>query len=112
MERRKHDRVHVEFSALFSGSVFRAQGVILNLSMAGCRARSAFAVKKDDWLGVLIDVPKYEQPLYVTRAAVRWVNAQEFGVEFVQMELIDQQRLGEVVQQTEVDQPQRTEQGD
>ena len=98
MEQRKHNRVQVEYPASFSGGSFRAQGVILDLSVAGCRVRSPIVVKKDDWLGVLIDVPRYETPLYVTRAAVRWVNAQEFGMEFIQMELIDQQRLRELVQ--------------
>jgi hypothetical protein len=99
MELRKHVRVPVEYLASFSGTSSRAQGVILDLSIDGCRARSDYGVKKDDCLGVLIDVPEYENPLYVSRAAIRWTKVHEFGMEFIQMELSDRQRLVQVVQQ-------------
>ena len=48
-------------------------------------------------LGVLIDVPKYEQPLYVSRAEVRWSEGQEFGIEFIHMELEDRHRPCETI---------------
>jgi hypothetical protein len=54
-------------------------------------------IEKDDCLGVLIDIPKYDRPLYVSRAEVRWSDGQNFGMEFIQMEMEDQQRLGETV---------------
>ena len=97
MEQRRHERVRVELPASFSGSSSRGEGTILNLSVMGCRARSPFAVKKDDCLGVLIDIPKYERPLYVSRAWVRWSEGRDFGMEFIEMELEDQQRLGETI---------------
>jgi len=113
LEQRKHDRIRVDYLASFSAERFRAQGIILDLSVAGCRARSdsAIAVKKDDWLGVLIDVPRFESPLYVNRAMVRWVKAQEFGMEFIQTEMVDQQRLREVVE-SEILETRRTEHGE
>jgi hypothetical protein len=97
MENRKHRRVQVEYHASFSGPSFRGEGVILNLSITGCRARSSFSVNKEDFYGLLIDVPRYAHPLYVSRVVVRWVHHQEFGVEFIQMELLDQHRLCELV---------------
>ena len=97
MEQRKHDRVHVEYAGSFSGSSLRAHGTILDLSAGGCRARASFIVRKDDCLGVLIDVPRYEHPLYIARAVVRWSHGEEFGMEFIQMEWVDQQRLSELV---------------
>ena len=93
MEQRKHYRAHVEYAASFSGPSLRGQGIVLNLSLFGCRARTSFVVNKNDGLGLLIDVPRYEQPLYISHAEVRWSCDQEFGVEFIQMELADQQRL-------------------
>jgi PilZ domain-containing protein len=101
MEQRKYDRVSVEYVASFSGPTYRAEGTVLNLSMVGCRARSVSAVKKDDSLGVLIDVPQYEHPLYVSRAEVRWSDGQHFGMEFMYMELEDRQRLGEIIRAIE-----------
>lgn len=97
MEKRKHDRVHVEYAASFSGPSLRTQGTIMDLSVAGCRARSSLVVKTYDFLGVLIDVPRYQHPLYVPHGVVRWSHGEEFGMEFIQMELIDQQRLCELV---------------
>ena len=97
MDRRRYDRVRLDYSAAFSGKTYRAQGTILNLSLFGCRARAAFAVQNGDCLGVLIDVPNYEHPLYVAQAQVRWFEGGEFGMEFIFMEMEDRQRLGEII---------------
>jgi PilZ domain len=97
MEQRRYERVRVEYSASFSGSSYRAQGTVFNLSITGCRARSWFDVKEGESLGVLIHVPTYEQPLYVARAEVRWTDGQEFGMEFINMELEDRHRLCETI---------------
>ena len=101
MDQRKHDRVRVEYLASLSGSSYRAKGTILNLSVGGCRIRTTFMIKKDDCLGVLIDIPKYDRPLYVSRAEVRWSGGQDFGMEFIQIEMEDQQRLGETIRAIE-----------
>jgi PilZ domain-containing protein len=98
MKLRRYGRIAVELSASFSGASSRAQGLVLDLSLTGCRAHSTLAVKKDDCVGVLIEVPGDSDPLYITQATIRWVNAQEFGMEFLQMELTDRQRLQEIVQ--------------
>ena len=63
MDQRKHDRVRVEYLASISGSSYRAKGTVLNLSVGGYRIRTTFMIKKDDCLGVLIDIPKYDRPL-------------------------------------------------
>jgi hypothetical protein len=54
-------------------------------------------MKKNERLGVLIDVPGYDHPLYISQAAIRWASAEEFGMEFLEMELPDRQKLHEVV---------------
>lgn len=69
--------------------------------MFGCRARAAFLVDPDEYLGLLIHVPGFEQPLYVARAEVRWLEGQEIGMEFIHMELADRQRLGELIRTIE-----------
>ena len=100
MNSRKHTRYRVEYIGLFSGERTSAQGVILDLSSAGCRARSEDTFNIGELLGVLIDVPRYKHPLYVTFAVVRWSNGREFGMEFTQMEPGDQQRLRQLIEQT------------
>jgi len=73
----------------------------LNLSMVGCRARSTHTITKDESLGMLIDVPRCEHPLYISRAEVRWSDGQEFGTEFIHIELEDRQRLAEIIRMIE-----------
>jgi PilZ domain len=80
-----------------------APGVILDLSSNGCRAQSASESSIGESLGVLIDVPRYENPLHVTRAVVRWSKGQEFGIEFMQLEADDQQRLRQLIGHMAVD---------
>jgi PilZ domain-containing protein len=111
MDQRKYDRVRVGYSAAFSGPSFRAPGTILNLSIVGCRAHTPFVVRKDECLGVLIDVPKYEPPIYVAGAEVRWSDGRECGMEFIHVELEDRQRLCETIRAIEAAQERRTEDG-
>ena len=101
MEQRKYDRVCVEYAASFSGPTYRAQGTVLNLSMVGCRARSERTIMKDESVGMLIDVPRYEHPLYISRAEVRWSDGQDFGMEFIHIELEDRHRLAEIIRTIE-----------
>ncbi|HLZ35894.1 MAG TPA: hypothetical protein VKP13_17965 [Nitrospira sp.] len=47
---------------------------------------------------MLIDVPRFDHPLHVPLAVIRWSSGQEFGMEFIQMEPDDQKRLRELIQ--------------
>ena len=98
MDQRKYPRYHVEYVGSFSGERINAPGVVVDLSTAGGRARSATEFTKGEFLGVLIDIPRYEHPLHVPLAVVRWSHGQEFGMEFIQMEPDDQRRLRELVE--------------
>jgi hypothetical protein len=98
MTLRKYGRIAVEYPVSLSGASFRAQGVIVDISLSGCRIHSNVVVKKDDALGVLIDVPGFDTPLYISQAAIRWASPKEFGLEFIHMELNDRRRLHELLQ--------------
>lgn len=76
--------------------------MIVNLSMLGCRARSTFSIKTGERIGILIDIPGSDNPLYVSRADVQWSDGQEVGMEFVHMEWEDRQRLAEIVRSIEL----------
>ena len=101
MDQRHYNRVRVDYAAAFSGDAYRAQGTILNLSMLGCRARSAYSIKQGESVGLLITVPGYDQPLYVSRADIQWADGNEFGMEFVHMEWEVRQHLAEIIRSIE-----------
>jgi PilZ domain len=100
MKFRRHGRIPVEYSASFSSASARGKGVIVDISLGGCRARSAFSTQEDDRVGVVICLPADENPLYVMRAIIRWTVAEEFGLEFMDMELSDRQRLNKVIEKS------------
>jgi PilZ domain-containing protein len=100
MNLRKHERIAVDYAGSFVGECLRGKGVILDLSIAGCRVSSPSAVTTGDLFGVLIELPGLEQSLYITRTVVRWTTATEFGMEFILMDLHDRQRLDHLVLKT------------
>jgi hypothetical protein len=101
MERRQYDRISVKLSASFSGPSYRAPGLVVGLSLAGCRALIAFLIDPDDCLGLLIHAPNAGQPLYVAQAKVRWMKGHEMGMEFVHMEWPDRQRIADMIRTIE-----------
>ena len=102
MNLRKHERIPVDYAGSFVGESLRGRGVILDLSIAGCRVSSSSVVATGDMLGVLIELPGHEQSLYITRTVVRWRTATEFGMEFILMDRHDRQRLDHMGMKTEL----------
>jgi len=70
MEQRKHVRYCVLYAGSLSVEGIRAKGVILDLSVAGCRTRSPVPVKTGESLGLLIDVLRYDILVEVILATV------------------------------------------
>jgi hypothetical protein len=101
LDQRKHARYPVEYVGSFLGEGVTTPGVILDLSESGCRSRTEGIIKLGALLQVLIDIPRYQTPLQVTLARVRWSNGKEFGLEFLGSASDDQQRLHEVIRATE-----------
>ena len=110
MKERGYDRVSVEYSTSISRKSLYTIGTIDNLSMVGCRCRTTFVVTSGERLGLLIHVPGHRDPLYVSLAEVRWSHGQEFGLEFVHMDLNDRRRLSEVIRGAEEALKQREDQ--
>ncbi|HSB45567.1 MAG TPA: PilZ domain-containing protein [Nitrospira sp.] len=59
----------------------RAEGILLDLSRQGWRARGTQPVAKGTALAVYIYFPDLAQPIMVDEAVVRWTDGLEFGVE-------------------------------
>ena len=105
MERRKYPRYRVEYVLSLLGENARGQGLVQDLSVTGCRARSPVGMDRGDAVGLLIDVPRYDNPLHVDVAIVRWAKEQECGMEFIKMAPDTQQRLRDVIRTNESNQP-------
>ena len=82
VEHRKDRRYPVRFKSIFSTDGLRIEdGVVLDLSLGGCRMTSACHVPSDTPIEIHIR-PDEHSPVYVPSAVVRWVGDATFGVEF------------------------------
>jgi hypothetical protein len=105
MEKRRHPRYAVEYPGSFLGNGINTQGMIRNLSTAGCRGSCQGLIRQEALLRVVIDVPRYLAPIQVDKAIVRWSIGNAFGLEFVGISFDDQQRLEELILTMKAAQP-------
>ena len=77
----------------FGDDDFEGEGTLLDISTRGCRASSLIAVQPGMLLKLSVFLPDYVWPLRVDEAMVRWVNGQEFAVEFTSIRLAQRERL-------------------
>ena len=92
MEKRKCPRFPVMLPAVFFGE--RAGGgLVVDISLEGCRIRSAVPMQKGDYARIRIDL--IGDTLTGDLAVVRWSRKEEFGVELIRMAPDQQARLRE-----------------
>lgn len=95
MENRKYLRVPVKLPTLFFGE--RAGGgMVIDVSMEGCRIQSAVSMPKGTYVQMRIDL--IGETLIGDLAVVRWSSKEEFGVEWIRMEPEQQARLRRLLQ--------------
>lgn len=90
MEKRKCPRFPVMLPTLFFGE--RAGGgMVVDVSLEGCRIQSAVPMQKGDYVQIRIDL--IGDTLTGDLAVVRWSRKNEFGVELIRMAPDQQTRL-------------------
>lgn len=85
VEHRKHQRYLVRFKSIFSTDGVRIEeGLVLDLSLGGCRFMSATPVPS----GIPIELhirPDQQAPIYVPSAVVCWGGDSVFGLAFKEL---------------------------
>ena len=79
------------------------EGVLIDLSIKGCRIESDVLVQTGNQLELRVYLPDHEFSLDVESSAVRWSRGREFGLEFVRMQSEAQELLHRVVKDLEND---------
>jgi hypothetical protein len=97
MEGRKHTRFAVQLPVSFSEGQLSERGTILNLSAEGCAITSDRVASVAAYLQLTMQLREREEPVYVDLAAVRWVSATRFGVEFIKIRSEEGERLKKFV---------------
>lgn len=103
IELRQHQRCVAPPTCLLSFAPFaptssfngdaEGEGVVLNLSPGGCKISSEAGVQVGDAMSLIILLPGENSPTAVDLALVRWGKEPCFGVEFVSMGTVEQDRL-------------------
>ena len=93
VEQRKHRRHSVNFQGVFSSNTVQGEeGVVLDLSLEGCRVGSPIPMPTDTSIHLQIR-PRQAAPIYVPSAIVRWVRGSTFGVQFQELAVYESKAL-------------------
>ncbi len=98
-ERRDFPRIEVTFklTIAFSGGESEGDGRLINLSPAGCAIHSSKKVDEGACMLLHIHPPDGEPPIMVETAEVKWIDGQDFGVEFLNVAPEEEERLQELL---------------
>jgi len=105
MQPRCRMRVPVHYPASIQCDTEAGEGVLFDLSPAGCRLRSDIALNAGTYLALRIAVAQEPTPLAVEVSVVRWCKDGHIGVEFLRYSQGDRERVTNLVEpplQTEI----------
>jgi hypothetical protein len=97
MQSRCRMRVPVVYPASIQSDTRAGEGVLLDLSPAGCRMRSNIALNAGTYLALRIAVAQEPTPVAVEVSVVRWCKDGNFGVEFLRYSQGDRERVTDLV---------------
>jgi hypothetical protein len=97
MQPRCSMRVPVHYPASIQSDTEAGEGVLFDLSPAGCRMRSDIALNAGTYLALQIAVAQEPTPLAVEVSVVRWCKDGHFGVEFLRYCQGDRERVTNLV---------------
>jgi hypothetical protein len=77
----------------FGDDDFEGEATVLDVSTNGCSAESSIEVKIGMVLKLSLFLADYKWPLRVDQAIVRWIDGNQFGLEFTSIRLAQRERL-------------------
>src|SRR3712207_2290186 len=86
----------------FGADDFEGEATLVDLSTSGCKASSAIELHTGTLLKISLFLPDHRSPLRVEQAIVRWVDGQEFGLEFTSIRLAQRERLRALIMNSRV----------
>ena len=81
----------------FGDDEFEGEAQLLDISACGCRANTSIPVEIGMKLRLSIFLPDFQWPLRISQTIVRWIDKDEFGLEFVSITMAQRERLRALV---------------
>lgn len=101
MDLRKYPRFRVQFRSTFSGDQVDGEGQVVDLSRGGCKIESDSSVPSGTALELRLYLPDLDWPMRVEQASVKWARGREFGLEFLRLLPVEEEKLHRVVKDLE-----------
>lgn len=94
---RTYHRFPLHYPVVFGGAPFVGEGVLINLSLKGCSIVCDREVLCGSDVRVSILLPNQPQALSIELGTIKWVQGEQFGVEFLRLPLPAQLRLNQTL---------------
>ena len=92
-DHREYDRMAMNFPVLFRGEQIEGDGNVLNIAMGGCSFSTASKLTKGTIVRLELNISNEAAPVVVEAALVRHWHNQTAGVEFIQWQQSERERL-------------------
>lgn len=92
-DRREYDRMEMRFPVTFGEQSFSGNGELLNVSMGGCSFHTEADLTSGRILKLELQISQDVAPVIVDAAVVRNVHSGAVGVEFLQWQQSERERL-------------------
>ena len=90
---RAYHRFPLFYPVIFGGAPFVGEGILTNLSLMGCSVMCDREVLCGSEVRVSVLLPNQTSALSIDLGTIKWVQGQQFGVEFLRLPLEARQRL-------------------
>lgn len=81
----------------FGEDDFEGEAALLDISASGCRASSSIPLAAGMILRLSLFLPDHQWPLRINQAIVRWIDNNQFGLEFTDITMAQRERLRALV---------------
>jgi predicted nucleic acid-binding Zn ribbon protein len=92
-DQREYDRIQMSFPLTFSSDADTGEGLALNISMGGCNFNATSQIRDGTIVKLALKISSDAAPVIVDAAVVRYVRNQLVGVEFLQWQPSERERL-------------------
>lgn len=92
-DHREYDRMAMNFPVVFRGDQFDGDGNVLNIAMGGCSFTTASKLDKGAIMRLELKISNDAAPVIVEAAVLRHSHNQIVGVEFIQWQQSERERL-------------------
>lgn len=108
-DRREYERMPASFRVTFEVGAVQGRGLAGDISMAGCTFHTETELVEGNILQMRLEVPEETSPVRVEAVIIRTLRAGRVGVEFVQFENGERERLQRFIRELILDRwsPQR-----